>query len=790
MRFINVPVTLGKDDKGKPITRVQQEKIYEVKELSYLDKLLSCKDSKKRGISYLEIPCAFDIETTNIIPEDFNDYIDETIYHELKSIIFRYDDNIKSDIADFEQIRKSYFGKLKLYKSKGTPIDTIYVDLSERYPYYFPEEITHPSDQFIKILEVFENNTPKKNKPRPYAFMYQWQFCLDDQVCFGRTWEDFKLLLKTLEERMNLSKNNRLVVWVHNLSFEWQFMRNFLEFEDGFFLEERRPCKIITKGGIEFRCSYILSNMSLSKFCENEVGVIHYKLGGDDYNYDKLRTPLTPLSEYEEAYCYNDVRGLCECIKSRLSSDTLGSIPLTSTGYVRRELRHNVQQNKKNRKYFTNAALDSHLYTLCREAFRGGDTHANSARANQINTDVWSYDLKSSYPAAIVEFDKYPFSAFSKMSVSYFLNNDMSDFALLLKVAFKNIRYNRKSDCYCGMPYIPLSKCTHFSARRVIDNGRVAAAEFLEMTITNLDLEIIRREYVWDDFKIGEIWASKAAPLSQEIRNTTMDYFRAKTLLDGNPDKVYEYMKSKNRLNSIFGCMVMKIDQSSVSWDPKKKMYVDTTPDLTEALKKFYNSRNSFLQYQQGIFITAAARLRLRKMLWKVGKDACYVDTDSIKGVGDHAEDFRIENERLTALAEKYGAFASDPAGNVYHLGVWECETKDHLYDKFSTLGAKKYIYQQGDKIKSTIAGVSKKAGAEFFTKQGIEAFQIGALIPDSGHLTAYYNDDEIHKINVDHCTFTTSSNVALINTTYKIGITEDYEDILLKSLEKCIDLM
>ena len=133
--------------------------------------------------------------------------------------------------------------------------------------------------------------------------MYQWQFCLDDEVCFGRTWEEFVTLISCLEKNLNLSLKNRLVIWVHNLGFEWQFMRNFLEYEEGFFLEERKPAKIITKGGIEFRCSYVLSNMSLSKFCENEKGVIHYKLEGEQYNYSLLRTPFTPLSEYEEGYC-------------------------------------------------------------------------------------------------------------------------------------------------------------------------------------------------------------------------------------------------------------------------------------------------------------------------------------------------------------------------------------------------------------------------------------------------------------------------------------------------------
>lgn len=788
MKKLNVPITLDKDKDGNPITEIVSENIYEIKELSYLGKMLKCKESKKRGISYLEIPCAFDIETTNICePIRQEDYYDSSVYDYLKNIIIRYNDKIKANIADFEQLRKQYFGKLKLYKNKGLYPDQLWEDLNYFRPDLFPMDIINPSDQLLKIIEVFEDNQPNKHEFRPYAFMYHWQFCFDDEVVFGRTWEEFVKLIHSLERNLNLSLKNRIVVWVHNLGFEWQFMRNFLEYEDGFFLEEKTPAKIITKGGIEFRCSYILSNMGLSKFCENEEGVTHYKLEGEVFDYEKLRTPLYELSEYEKGYCYNDVRGLCECIRSRLKHDTLASIPLTSTGYVRRELRNNVRKNKKNRQYFLNARLDEHLYTLCREAFRGGDTHANSERADQINTNAWGYDIKSSYPAQIMIYDKYPFSAFARMDVPYYLNNNMSDYALIMTVAFKNIRYNKHGKYFCGMPYIPLSKCSQYSANKVIDNGRVLAAEFLVLTCTNIDLDIIMKEYLYDDIGIDEIWASKAAPLSKEIRDTTIEYFRQKTILDGDPNKVYEYQKFKVLQNSIYGCMVMRIDQTNVKWDPVKKLYIDDTPDLAEALAKFYKSRNSFLSYQQGLFIPAAGRLQLRKMLWKVGSDSIYCDTDSIKGIGDHTADFEAENEYRRQLAIKHGAYAEDRNGNIKYLGEWEFECN---YDRFCTLGAKKYAYEVEGKVKTTIAGVSKKAGAAFFQKHGLENFKAGAEVTDSGHLVAYYNDDEIHKITIDHCTFTTSSNVALVNGSYTLGVTGEYCDLLLKGIEKMVDML
>lgn len=798
MRYLSVPCTIGKDKEGNPIIENRTEKIYKIEELSYLGKLLSAKDSKKRGINYIEIPAAFDIETTNVCAplDGQEEFIEREVYDYLRSIKIRYDDNIKADIADFEQIRKKYFGKLKIYKNQGTKIDILYQDLREYRPDLFPD-IGAESDQLLKIIEVFEQNTPTKDEFRPFAFMYHWQFCLDDEVCFGRTWEEFQYLLECLEKRMNLSYNNRLVVWVHQLGFEWQHMRNFIEFEEGFFLDEREPSKILTKGGIEFRCSYILSNMSLSKFCENEQGVIHYKLSGDDFDYSKFRLPTTTLSEFEEGYCYNDVRGLCECIKSRLQHDTLGTIPMTSTGYVRRDLRTNVKKNRKNREFFLQSKLDTHLYTLCRETFRGGDTHANAARANQVNKDAWGRDIKSSYPTQMLVSDHFPFSAFGRMDVSTYMNINTSGYCLIMKVAFFNIKYDTKSQYYCGMPYIALAKCNKYSPDKVIDNGRVIYAEFLELTLTDIDLDIIKKEYTFDDIRVGEIWASKASKLIPEIRNTVLYYFQQKTLLDGIEDQKYLYSKMKALLNAIYGCMVMRIDQTSVKWDPVKKIYTDETPDLAEALAKYYNSRNNFLSYQQGIFITALSRLQLRQMLWTVGGDAIYCDTDSIKGVGDHYNDFELENIKRRKLAEEAGAVAPDSKGNLVYLGIWEDETasKEYggkgLYQEFKTLGAKKYCYMQDGKIKSTIAGVSKAAGAAYFTEHGVDGLKPNAVITESGHLTAYYNDDpETYQLTIDHTTFTTSSNVALVNNTYKIGVTDEYFDLLLKGIENIIDML
>lgn len=705
MREIKVDIVDHFDKLGKPVYKKVTEKVYQIEELPLLDKLLNCKDSTKRGINYLNIPCAFDIETTNIFYKN----------------------------------------------SKG-------------------EIITEPP---------------------PFAFMYHWQFCIDDCVCFGRTWEEFMKLIKHLEKGLNLSLKNRLVIYDHNLPFEWAFMNRFLNYEEGFFKEARKPLKILTSEGIEFRCSYALSNMTLAKFCQNEIGVKHYKLV-DTFDYAKIRTPITPLTPEEEAYCYNDVRGLCECISSRLVHDTITTIPLTATGYVRRDLRAAVKGDKKYRTLFRNNALNEELYTMCRDAFRGGDTHANLDYSDQLLHNVHARDIASSYPASMM-MDKYPMTAFSKVNVSTYLNMpDKSEYAFLIEVAFKNLVYIGK----CGIPYIPLSKCAKISDDKVVDNGRVIFCSWVQLKpITDIDLKIIEKEYLCDDMLFRRIYMSVYDELSDKIKNVVMDYFRKKTALKNIPDKVYEYNKSKNSLNSCFGCMVMRIDQSMIYYSDSDHEYYEDDKSLDELLGKFYKSRNNFLSYQHGCWITANSRLRLRQMLWEVGEDVVYCDTDSIKYVGDHTKDFEAKNNIIRDMAIKKGAFAETKSGKIKYMGLWEDETDDTIngcYDEFKTLGAKKYVYsesvrgQNGEvkkEIISTIAGVNKRAGSAYFEANGIDSFEIGTVLENSGHLTAFYNDCNIHEITIDHCKFLTASNVALIDNTYTIGVTGEYLDLLKDAL-------
>lgn len=66
-----------------------------------------------------------------------------------------------NDIADFEDLRKSHFGTVRLSKQNGVSIDTFYQELAETYPELFDAaEYTNEVDQLYNILDVVDSMKP------------------------------------------------------------------------------------------------------------------------------------------------------------------------------------------------------------------------------------------------------------------------------------------------------------------------------------------------------------------------------------------------------------------------------------------------------------------------------------------------------------------------------------------------------------------------------------------------------------------------------------------------------
>lgn len=623
-------------------------------------------------------------------------------------------------------------------------------------------------------FDIETSKIPTDDEGHYQAFMYIWQVCIEGNVVFGRRWQELQEFMEKVVNAYKLSEEERVVVYVHNLSFEFQFIQDYFNFTDVFAMASRSILTAKT-AHLEFRCSYKLSNMSLAKFIENTPNTLHYK-GVDDLDYATVRTPETQLTEVEYGYCFNDVKGLYECVMELLKEDNIATIPLTSTGYVRRDCRNAMNKNKNNRKMFLRSRLTLLQYKLLRECFRGGNTASDRYLTNLILKIVGSYDLSSSYPFQMIA-REYPLGKWNYGVIPDIktLEEYNSKYCTIARYTFKNIRLRDEKP----IPYIPQSKCLALGDDRKIYNGRILHADFLTISMTNIDYDIVKEQYDYDEIAVEEFHYSRKGLLPKELRDTIMYYFEKKSELKGDEEHYYEYMKSKNKLNSIYGMTVTNILNTEIEYHDgeytEKKM---TEEEMQEALDKYYKNHRSFLNYSWGVFVTAYARRELEDGLNIAGLDTIYCDTDSVKFIGNHDREFEAYNERLNKECEERGIRNyTDVNGKRFYMGIFD---KEKGYDEFITLGAKKYAFLQNGKLGITVSGLSKKKGAEELERKGgLRRFQRNEVFYNSGRTIAQYNSAEVHDITVDGCTFSTASNLAIVDTTYTLGITDTMLDII-----------
>lgn len=335
-----------------------------------------------------------------------------------------------------------------------------------------------------------------------------------------------------------------------------------------------------------------------------------------------------------------------------------------------------------------------------------------------------------------------------------------------------------------SMPYIPDAKCRHLMGA-IRDNGRVLKADGLSMTLTDIDYKLIKEQYEIDEEYVSDLQVAEYGKLPEPIRKTILGYFQAKTELKYKRDQYepetpeykdldYLYGKSKNKLNGIFG-MTYTDPVHDMIYETEDGFWKQERPeDLDAALTKYNTSRNSFLAYAWGIWTTAHGRKHLADLIKAGGQEnACYQDTDSNKGIHLDHKAILGYNHKIIQACEENQAYA-DAGGKRYYMGVYERETG---YERFATLGAKKYAYEQNGKLHVTISGVNKEKGAAELER--LENFRLGFIFKEAGGLELTYNESEIHEIEIDGCKMETAANIAMTDSTYTIGITNEYAELL-----------
>ena len=458
---------------------------------------------------------------------------------------------------------------------------------------------------YVDIVTAFDIETTYiKEIDNSVMYIWQWQFG-DKCTVIGRTWHELRVFMEELKEILG---DNRLFIGVHNLSFEFQYLSGVFSFnkDDVFCTDHRKILKALLHNSFEFRCTYLQTNMSLRAFCE-KMGVRSYKL---KLNYKKRRFWYTELSPKELAYCVNDVRGLVEALTKEMErdGDNFYTIPLTSTGYARRDAK--AAMRKVSKPFIKNQLPEVEIYKMLREAFRGGNTHASRFYAGHIIPDPDSMDLASAYPAEILLGDM-PVSKFTILKEC--TQKKLEDLiykkhkACLIRCRLYNVEL---IDDLIPVPYIATAKCRGI-VNGTYDNGRVLSAQIIaEATLTDIDYEIIKKQYKFD-LEIVQVATARYGKLPKPLRDVVLKYYKDKTELKGRPGddehskEFYKllYDKQKNLLNAQFGMMAQSIKDMvkyiNFADENHEKMY-DQEGTPLEQLVEDHNKR-AYLAYQWGV---------------------------------------------------------------------------------------------------------------------------------------------------------------------------------------------
>ena len=705
-------------------------------------------------------------------------------------------------ISDLDEVLSSMLPLPTVANNKGERVYNIPCSFDiETSSFYRAEKGTTYNYEQVKRINQ------KQRKLEKCSCMYVWQFGINGKVFMGRTWNEFLYLVELLSTYLQLSKNQRLICYVHNLSYEFQFIRKLFEWEKVFSIDLRKPIYAITKGGLEFRCSYLLSGYSLAKLSD-QLHTYKCKKAVGDLDYSLVRHSKTELTPQEMRYCINDVIVVMNYIQELIEEyGNILRLPLTKTGFVRKFCRKNclytrkggkLRPNYRYRKLVESLTISSlEEFNMLQRAFAGGFTHANAEYTDEILHDIDSYDFTSSYPYVMVS-EQFPMSKgvaveCRSMKQFEFLS---CKYCCVFDVEFNDIFSSRTQD----MP-ISVSKCI-LKEKAVENNGRLVCAKHVVMTITDIDYNVIKNFYTWGSCRIGKMYCYRKGYLPTEFVTTILELYEKKTTLKGVEGKEVEYMNSKEMLNSCYGmCVTNPLRDEFVygnEWDTRQL----TESEKLNMLNTYNTSLNRFLFYPWGVFVTAFARRNLFTAISEISDDYIYSDTDSVKiKNGDrHKEYFKIYNnivENKLRTACKFHNIDINKCmpetikGITKILGVWDYEGR---YKRFKTLGAKRYMTEDKEgNVSLTVSGVNKKYAVPYLLKEygkdGIfDAFTNYLSIPpestgknihtyidyeQNGTVTDYkgesYTFDELCGVHLEPTGYSLSLSVMYLN--YLLGI-------------------
>ena len=624
------------------------------------------------------------------------------------------------------------------------------------------------SDEIFYAMDI-ETNTLYNKELEKGQEMYKpcavWMYlgCIKSnkgEKTFFHSWEEYRSII---------SKIKKGIIFVHNLSYEFDYMaKNGFNFSN---IVANKAHHIIkcedVDCGIEYRCTFMISRKSLAK-----IG----KLVGRkklEYDYSGIRCKNN-LTDKDYEYNENDVDIVIDYVNMLLKEyKKLKNLPLTQTSRVRKVMRDNdkVFYNEFNRvanKFFP----DENQYKLMEQAFTGAFTYGNPQYFGQILDNVYSADRISAYPAEMLE-NNYPYKWTKIYTGDEAVKKYNENNTFIFNVTFKNIRSidNR-------LNVLSISKCNIKTLGDDIlsYNGKLVFANTIEFTLDSVNFSIVKKCYKWDNMTINkymEAMIERRVPrtLLQTVIKFATDKQKLKPLVKENPydeELNKNYMTSKEMLNSIYGTQVMKFTNTEYT--------VNSDGEWLVNYKEYEKPKNLMRMFSIGLFVTSYARKQLIEKILENGiENFVYCDTDSIKSL-NYFEDSNkyLSNNSLIRMNN----VSRIDVSQIENFGMFENEntTDKPIYEKFAHYGAKKYAYIRDGEFHFVISGVPKSENSP----KSFDDLKAGKVYEKvkNGHafvLNTYYNKmyykDSNGNFNEYQGKIKDRGGIAIVDADYTFGI-------------------
>ena len=674
------------------------------------------------------------------------------------------------------------FGEQEVYNCNDFPYGKFIKELKKQ-PYNLKK-----GEKLLDYVCSFDTETTNtKYNGKKIGFMYLWGFSFNNEFyVVGRTIEEFMTFIDNLIEFLSMF-NLHIAIYCHNLGFDYMFIYDFLneKYRDNkTFAIDKNDVVTYDIPFIQFRCSRKLTNLKLDQACKKfnvEIGKLNQDKTDLDLDYSIMRTPKTKLTPREELYFIHDLQAVV-CLAKKIleiNQDTIKSIPLTATGFVRRKCRRAcLDDDKYVYNYRATFDLTPEVYNMLKDNKKGGDAHGSRYYYGKIMYNVDGIDGTSQYLLPILN-DYMPMSKFiERKDFSYKEFYEYLDkYCCLFDCHFDEIELKQLDDWDC------LSKSWILTPPKEAkyiceDNGRIVHAKNIDLCLNEIDFKLILKHYNVkpadgneSGIHIRNLYTAFRGRLPYQLRNVVFDYFKEKTDLKKykGTELEYLYQNKKGEANAIFGMMGTDILHSkwNIGKDEKGKRWIEednSNSDKYYILHDYFKTqkRCHFTFFAWSNWIVSHSRAYLEQMSYCFEKHL-YHDTDSIKGQGLIMDRVKEYNANIMQKNE--------PNGYIYKGKCPGLLEIDSHYDEFVHYGSKCYITKTDDKINITIAGCFKGCADQI---KDIKDIKLPFTFKNAT-MTALHNYDEIHEIEVDGCKIKTASNVYLESSDFNIYHFNDF---------------